>query len=349
MNLDQGGRVQVMYVWIDGTNEGMRCKTMTVETEPTSPSDLPTWHYDGSSCGHADGGDSDVYLKPVAIFRDPFRGDPNKLVLCDTEYYDGKLTHTNKRRRCVAAMEKVKDDHPWFGIEQEYVLLDHEKPLCWPKNGFPGPQGPYYCSVGSGRVFGRPIIEAHYRACLFAKIKIAGTNAEVMPSQWEYQIGPCEGIDIGDHLWMSRFILYRIAEEFGVTVTLDPKPVEGNWNGSGAHCNYSTQRMREDGGIKYIHEAIEKLSKRHKEHIRLYDPNGGKDNERRLTGKHETSSIDNFFSGVAHRGASIRIPRPCSVAGKGYLEDRRPSSNCDPYDVSYAIVRTTIIDDNWVD
>ena len=136
MNLDQGKNVQVMYVWIDGTGEGMRCKTRTVDFEPKLPSELPVWHYDGSSCGHADGGDSDVYLKPVAIFRDPFRGDPNKLVLCDTEYYDGRVTHTNKRRRCVDVMEKAKDHHPWFGIEQEYVLLDHSKPLCWPKHDY---------------------------------------------------------------------------------------------------------------------------------------------------------------------------------------------------------------------
>lgn len=109
------------------------------------------------------------------------------------------------------------------------------------------------------------------------------------------------------------------------------------------HLTCSTQAMREEGGIKYIYEAIEKLSNRHNYHIRMYDPNEGEDNKRRLTGHHETSSIHNFSHGVANRGASVRIPRHCAQDSKGYLEDRRPSSNCDPYRVTEAIVRTTVL------
>ncbi len=195
-------------------------------------------------------------------------------------------------------------------------------PLGWPKGGFPGPQGPYYCGVGAGRVFGRDIVEAHYRACLYAGIRVSGENAEVMPAQWEFQVGPTEGINMGDDLWVARYILHRVAEEFGVVVSLDPKPIPGDWNGAGAHTNYSTEVMRKPGGMEAIEAAIEKLSKNHATHIEVYDPHGGKvcvkcpyihnvdilaqDNKRRLTGLHETSSIEDFSAGVANRGCSIR-------------------------------------------
>lgn len=243
--------VQVMYIWIDGTGENVRCKTKTMDFEPKEPSECPIWNFDGSSTGQAEGSNSDVYLYPAALFNDPFRRGKNKLLLCETYKYNKAPTESNNRLTCKAAMEKAKDTHPWFGIEQEYTLLDLDgHPFGWPKLGFPGPQGPYYCGVGANKVFGRDIVEAHYRACLYAGVKIAGTNAEVMPGQWEYQVGPCEGIEMGDHLWVSRFLLHRVAEDFGVIASFDPKPMPGDWNGAGAHCNYSTQVMREDGGIK---------------------------------------------------------------------------------------------------
>lgn len=334
------------YVWIDGTGQDVRCKDRTLTSVPKSPKDLPIWNYDGSSTYQAQGSNSDTYLHPVAIYKDPFRRGSAILVLCDTYKADGTPTATNKRKACLEAVNKCLDEEPWFGIEQEYTLLDFDgHPLGWPKNGYPGPQGPYYCGAGANKVYGRDIVLAHYQACLYAGIKIAGTNAEVMPAQWEYQVGPCEGISVGDDLWMSRFILHRIAEEFGVVATLDPKPMPGDWNGAGAHTNISTARMRADGGIHEIEKAIAKLSKCHERHIRAYDPNEGRDNERRLTGRHETSSIHDFSAGVANRGASIRIPRGVSDEGKGYFEDRRPSSNCDPYSVVEAILRTICLDE----
>lgn len=347
MTLEQpDNKVQVMYVWIDGTGEGLRAKTRTLDFEPKKPQECPVWNFDGSSTGQAEGSNSDVYLHPVAMYNDPFRRGKNKLLLCETFKYNKKPTETNHRATCKDAMDKAKHTKPWFGIEQEYTLLDQDKhPFGWPKNGFPGPQGPYYCGVGSDKVYGRAIVEAHYRACMAAGVKISGSNAEVMPAQWEYQVGPCEGISMGDDLWISRFILHRVAEDFGVVVSLDPKPIPGDWNGAGAHCNFSTEGMREDGGLKDVEQAIEKLSKRHEAHIRFYDPNQGKDNERRLTGEHETSSIHDFSAGVANRGASIRIPRQVGEEGKGYLEDRRPSSNCDPYSVTEILVRTIVLDE----
>jgi len=344
--LPQGDRVQCMYIWIDGTGEGLRAKTTTREEEPKSYKELPIWNFDGSSTYQSEGSNSDIYLYPVAMYQDPFRGGKNKLILCETYKYNKKPTESNHRITCKAVMEKAASQHPWFGIEQEYTLLDVDKhPLGWPKNGFPGPQGPYYCGVGTGRVFGRDIIEAHYRAMLYSGITVSGTNAEVMPAQWEFQVGPCEGISVGDELWLARFLLHRVAEDFNVIVSLDPKPVTGNWNGAGAHTNFSTQAMREEGGMKVIETAIEKLSKQHARHIKAYDPKEGKDNERRLTGRHETSSIHDFSAGVAHRGASIRIPRHVAEDGHGYLEDRRPSSNCDPYSVTEAIVRTVCLNE----
>ncbi|KAJ3179211.1 glutamate--ammonia ligase [Irineochytrium annulatum] len=335
--LPQNGKVQATYIWIGGSGMDIRLKTKTLDAPPTSIADLGEWNYDGSSTGQAHGHDSDVYIRPCSIFKDPFTGGDNILVMCDTWNADGTPNKTNHRAKANEMMTKAASEKTWFGIEQEYTLFDTDMtPLGWPKGGYPGPQGPYYCAVGAGKVYGRDIVEAHYKACLYAGVKIAGTNAEVMPAQWEYQVGPCEGIESGDHLWISRFILERVAEDFGVVVSFAPKPIKGDWNGAGCHTNVSTLSMRQPGGMKAIEDAIAKLSLRHKEHIAVY----GDDNDQRLTGHHETANIDTFASGVANRGASIRIPRPVAAKGYGYFEDRRPASNMDPYLVTGIIVET---------
>lgn len=337
---------QATYVWIDGTGENVRCKDRVLDKIPQQPSDLPDWQYDGSSTYQAQGGNSDIALVPRALYRDPFKaGDKDVIVLCDTYKPCGSPTESNHRAAMQAAYDQTKGEEPWFGIEQEYTFLDVDgRPLGWPANGFPGPQGPYYCAAGAEKVVGRDIVEAHALACLYAGVAFAGTNAEVMPAQWEYQVGPSLGMKAADDLWVSRYILWRIAEEFGVVVTFDPKPMEGNWNGAGGHTNFSTSSMRQENGITAIEKAIEKLSKQHPKHIKAYDPRGGKDNERRLVGRLETSSIDKFSWGVADRSTSVRIPRGVAKAKKGYLEDRRPSSNMDPYSVCNAILTTTLLD-----
>ena len=217
------------------------------------------------------------------------------------------------------------------------------KPLGFPQNGFPNAQGQYYCSAGAQNAFGRQVAEEHLEACVYAGIKISGVNAEVAPGQWEFQIGPCVGIEEGDHLWMARYLLNRVAEKHGVVVDLEPKPVKGDWNGSGCHANYSTKNMREGtegkSGLEYIDEAIEKLSHKHMEHMEVY----GSGNEQRMTGEHETASYDTFSHGVANRGASIRRGNQTVKDGKGYFEDRRPSSNCDPYLVTGKMFETTLL------
>ena len=271
------------------------------------------------------------------MFPDPFRHEPNVLVMCETWMSDGTPNAYNFRHDAAVVMEAHKEHEFWFGLEQEYTLLNPDGwPYGWPKNGFPAPQGPYYCGVGTGKVMCRDIVEAHYKACLYAGIQISGTNAEVMPAQWEFQVGPCLGINLGDQLWMARFLLHRVAEEFGAKVTFAPKPIPGDWNGAGLHTNVSTKEMRAEGGMKHIEAAMEKLASRQFEHMEVY----GEDNRLRMTGRHETASYDKFTWGVANRGASVRVNRSCAVEGKGYFEDRRPASNADPYQVTGIIVET---------
>jgi glutamine synthetase len=264
--------------------------------------------------------------------------------MCDTYTPAGEPLPTNSRAVAMESFGGNEDQEIWFGMEQEFTLfnLDERTPLGWPQGGMPSrAQGPYYCSVGPENSFGRHITDAHYKACLYAGIDISGTNGEVMPGQQEYQVGPCVGIDAGDQLMMSRYILQRVCEDFQVYCSFHPKPiVDGDWNGAGMHTNVSTKEMREDGGIEAIRKAIYKLGAKHQEHIAVY----GSGNELRLTGKHETASINQFCYGVANRGASIRIGRDTEAEGKGYFEDRRPASNCDPYVVSGKIMKTIMED-----
>lgn len=328
----------VEYVWLGGNSE-LRSKARVFNCDIETVADVSTWNYDGSSTGQASGNDSEVIIVPVAMFRDPIRKQNHKLVLCETFRPDGTPLENNHRHWANELFQRAPEQEPWFGLEQEYFMMNPttHKPL-----GFDTAtqQGQYYCSVGCQNAFGREIAEEHLQACLYAGIKISGINAEVAPGQWEFQVGPCVGIEQGDHLWMARYLLERIAEKHGVIINYEPKPVRGNWNGSGCHANYSTKRMREGGGLDYINLAINALSKMHVDHMKVY----GLRNIERLSGMHETSRYDNFTYGVADRGASVRIGHETDRDERGYFEDRRPAANCDPYLVSGMIFKTTVVD-----
>ena len=317
------------YLWLDGcTPTQIRYKTKIVR-QFDGLDGAPIWGFDGSSTEQADGSSSDCVLKPVRVYTNPFEVE-GSIMLCEVYNVDDTPHKSNTRRKLEETIPNGIDE--WVGFEQEYTLFENDRPLGWPINGEPKPQGDYYC----GRNIGENVSREHMSACIDAGIKICGTNAEVMLGQWEYQIGAGGSIHMSDDLWVARWLLERICEKHGLEVSLHPKPMDGDWNGAGCHTNFSTKEMREDGGYEKILEACEKLSENPQEHIDAY----GMDNDKRLTGLHETCSINEFRYGVSDRGASIRIPWQVEKDKKGYLEDRRPASNCDPYVVAQKLVDT---------
>jgi glutamine synthetase len=254
--------------------------------------------------------------------------------MCEVLLTDGTPHLSNTRAACAETARKYADFEMWFGIEQEYTLFAGARPLGWPVNGFPAPQGGYYCGVGADEVFGRELVEKHLDACMKAGLSISGINAEVMPAQWEFQIGPVGTLEVSDQLWMARWLLYRLGEDLGISAKLDPKPVRGDWNGAGAHTNFSTKYMREDYDACVA--AAEALGRKADLHIANY----GDRIEERLTGQHETASYKEYTYGVSDRGASVRIPWQVARDRKGYIEDRRPNANIDPYIVTRLVVDT---------
>jgi len=338
-------KLKLEYIWLDGytPEPNLRSKIKIFDWQESqgslqnplfatpTPDDLPNWSFDGSSTLQAEGKSSDCVLKPVRIYQDPTKGGFSYLVFCEVLNPDGTPHPSNLRSSLP------NDGDFWFGFEQEYVLSRAGRPLGFPLEGDPEQQGKYYCSVGFPWSAGRDISEEHLDACLSCGLHIEGTNAEVLLGQWEYQILGKGQQHAADDLWISRFILMRIAEKYGVEIDLRPKPLtEGDWNGSGMHVNFSNQEMREEGGKDLFEGICEAFRPTHVEAIADY----GSDNHLRLTGKHETQSIDKFSWGVSDRGASIRVPVSVLASGwKGYLEDRRPGSNADPYRVVGHITR----------
>ena len=252
---------QAEYIWIDGTSPTplLRSKTKILKDDVTTP---PIWGFDGSSTEQAEGSSSDCALQPVFTCPDPIRGGDNILVLCEVLMAQTFKPHpTNTRAACAKSAKKFAKEEMIYGIEQEYTMLKLDgSPLGFPKDGFPAPQGPYYCGVGAGRVIGREIIEEHTQACLDAGLMIEGTNAEVMPGQWEFQIGAADALTVSDHMYVARWLLHRIAEDYDVIISFDAKPAKGDWNGAGAHTNFSTKGMRESYAA--IEKACVALSKK---------------------------------------------------------------------------------------
>ena len=325
------------YIWLDGfkPTQSLRSKTRIERDFSGKIEDCPMWSFDGSSTQQAEGNDSDCLLKPVAIFPDPDRSN-GYLVMTEVLNADGTPHESNGR----ATIDDDDNDF-WFGFEQEYFLNDPTTnlPLGFPENGYPSPQGQYYCSVGAKNAFGRDIVEDHLDQCLEAGINVEGINAEVATGQWEYQVFAKGAKNAGDQVWVARYLAERNAEKWGVSIDLHPKPIKGDWNGSGMHANFSNEVMRTKGGEELFNKICEAFDgKNIKKHMDVY----GAYNDKRLTGLHETQSIDKFSYGVSDRGASIRIPIGTVEDGwVGRLEDRRPASNGDPYKIASVIVSTT--------
>jgi glutamine synthetase len=330
-------KFKLEYIWLDGYTPvpNLRGKTKIEEfaSFPTLE-ELPLWGFDGSSTQQAEGRSSDCVLQPVAVFPDPARTN-GALVMCEVMLPDGTPHPSNGRAR-------IPDDpDTWFGFEQEYFLYRDGRPLGFPAEGFPAPQGEYYTGVGFRNVgdVARRITEEHLDLCLAAGIHHEGINAEVAKGQWEFQIFGKGSKKAADEVWMARYLLLRLCETYGVDVNWHCKPlgVEYDWNGSGMHANFSTRFMREVGGEEYFEALMAAFDEHKATHIDVYGP----DNHMRLTGLHETQSIDMFSYGLADRGASIRIPHSFVNNGyRGYLEDRRPNSQGDPYQIAGRILET---------
>jgi len=340
--------VRLEYVWLDGNStRNLRSKVRYEDWVMDSQSGnmsreavlarMPEWSYDGSSTNQADTFESDVILHPVRVYQNPLEVSEmaSFIVLCDTYYTDGTPHKTNSRHALQQLIEKYEEsDTMQFSVEQEYTFLDEDNlPVKW---NCEMEKGQNYCGVGSQNVNHRIVVEQHAFACMQAGIDIFGTNAEVLVSQWEYQLGPKGAMETADDLWVSRYLLHKLTEGQSFYASLEPKPVEGEWNGAGAHINFSTDYMRSNSDRNYIESICEALGETHKKHMEVY----GENNEARLTGDCETQHYDKFTFGIANRGASIRIPPPTAHDWSGYLEDRRPAANVDPYKAFGALVET---------
>jgi glutamine synthetase len=361
--------ITLEYIWVDGHDQ-LRSKTKIYEEQTETITNnlkqalknkntdrlnnrkylselnilklIPDWNFDGSSTNQAIGKDSEVILRPVRIYLDVFRKN-GFLVLCET--WTSKMVphETNTRNKALRIFSKFSSEEAWFGIEQEFFMINTKNglPIGFNNDGSAHPQGRYYCSVGAGKCFGRDFAEEVLENCLNTNLNITGLNFEVAPGQCELQLRD-EGIKAADDLIILRYILLRTGEKFDTFIDLRAKPIKGDWNGSGCHVNFSTKNTRQENGLKLIYKMMDKLKRTHDYHISNY----GNDNAERLTGKHETSSMDKFSYGTADRTSSIRIPKSTVMMNKGYFEDRRPSSSMDPYKVLSILLQTCCEENN---
>ena len=328
-------KYKLEYIWLDGYTPvpNLRGKTLVKDFDKFPKlEDLPNWGFDGSSTRQAEGHSSDCILKPVAVYPDTTKKN-GAIVMNEVMLPDGKPHPSNARATIL------DDPGAWFGYEQEYFLYQDGRPLGFPASGYPAPQGNYYTGVGYDSVgdIAREIVDTHLDLCLDAGINHEGINAEVAKGQWEFQIFAKGSAKAADDVWVARYLMMRLCEKYEVDLVLHCKPLKGDWNGSGMHCNFSTRYLREVGGKEYLESLMKAFEQYIPEHIAVYGP----DNHLRLTGLHETQAIDKFSYGLSDRGASVRLPVNFIKNGyKGYLEDRRPNSEGDPYQIVSRILKT---------
>ncbi len=330
-------KIKLEYIWLDGyePTQNLRSKTKVEDHDDFQGTieELKNWSFDGSSTRQASGDSSDCVLVPVAIYPDPARVN-GYLVMTEVMNADGTAHASNAR-----ATIDDQDNDFWFGFEQEYFIMDTKTqlPLGFPVGGYPGPQGMYYCSVGGKNTHGRDFVEEHADLCIAAGLNFEGINQEVASGQWEFQLFAKGARKTGDEIWIARYLLDRLTEQYGYYIEYHPKPVKGDWNGSGMHANFSNTTLRTCGSKEIYMQVCEAFRPVTQEHIDIY----GEHNDQRLTGLHETAAITDFSYGISDRGASIRIPILTVDNGwKGYLEDRRPASNGDPYKIASRIIKT---------
>jgi glutamine synthetase len=328
------------YIWIDA-NSKFRSKVKIVDTLPILE-ELEIWNFDGSSTGQATGKDSEIFIKPYKIFND-WNNPSYYYVFCECIYPNGLPHITNTRHIAVKYFQNpnVINLETMFGIEQEFFVFKNGTPLIW-NDTKTEPQGDYYCGNGAKSIKGREYLNEVVKVLNVWDINITGYNFEVAPGQMEIQI--CEkGIDASDNLIAARFVLTRLAEERGWDIDIIPKPSflgTDDWNGSGCHVNFSTKDIRESlltnpySSLYSVAALITNMQTNHVNDIKFF---GSENNKLRLGGKNETSSYDTFTYGIANRGSSIRIPRTFVKNLKGYIEDRRPGSDMDPYIVTQII------------
>jgi glutamine synthetase len=318
------------YVWLDGKGQ-TRSKCKTMDKTPSGCDDCTIWTFNGACTDQAEAVSSDVYLVPRKVFTDPIRGAPHVLVVCECITQAMEPAKGNFRAECAEVMEKFANSDPWFGLEQEYVLMDDQgTPLTVAA-------GDNYCGRGALSLpkYMREIMGDHYAQCLSAGIKISGMNCESGRAQAEFQIGPCKGLNAGDHMIAARHTLHKCANRYRCAVSFKGYHSDIEVP-SGMHVNFSSRETRGDGGLIIIEKVCRALGRRMKEAIGVY----GGENAERLCGKKDTSEMNSFSFAIADRTASIRIPRSVGIVAKGYLEDRRPSANSDPYRVTAFVMKT---------
>ena len=300
------------YIWIDGTEPTAEVRSKTkVLADGDEPKNLG---FDRSSTNQATGDNSDVVLQPV--FQCGSYVGVTTSCNVRNPAHSGHVPHpTNTRAGARRVWTSMGDKSRGSVLSR----IHHVGPTTgWPAGfptGAPAPQGPTTAG-GSSKIRGRELVEQHTTWCE-AGLAISGTNAEVMPGQWEFQIGPADTVTVGDHLWMARYLLYRAGELHGLEISIEAKPERGLERSGYAYR--STNEMKATARSKKLHSRWVHLGNRKNTWIWV----GIED---RLTGEHETQRFDQFGYGVSDRGASVRIPWQVARDGKGYLEDRRPNA-----------------------